>query len=178
PCRNIWVHDCKVFDAHGGFVVGSEMSRGVENILVENCTFIGTDIGIRFKSAMGRGGVVKNITLKNIYMANIIEEACIFTMGYVLSNLETDKTDQMESVDPEDIPEFKDITLENIICDGAKIGIKILGLKELPIHDISFKDVQIRAQESMSLTFAEQISFQHVTISTPNQTEEYNEQIF
>ena len=47
-----------------------------------------------------------------------------------------------------------------------------------PIHDISFKDVQIRAQESMSLTFAEQISFQHVTISTPNQTEEYNEQIF
>lgn len=178
PCRNIWVHDCKVFDAHGGFVVGSEMSRGVENILVENCTFIGTDIGIRFKSAMGRGGVVKNITLKNIYMANIIEEACIFTMGYVLSNLETDKTDQMESVDPEDIPEFKDITLENIICDGAKIGIKILGLKELPIHDISFKDVQIRAQESMSLTFAEQISFQHVTISTPNQTEEYNEQVF
>ena len=66
PTKNVWIHDCKVYDAHGGFVVGSEMSRGVENILVENCVFIGTDIGIRFKSALGRGGIVQNITIKNI----------------------------------------------------------------------------------------------------------------
>ena len=91
PCENVWIHDCKVFDAHGGFVVGSEMSRGVKNFWVEDCTFIGTDIGIRFKSAMGRGGVVENIHIKNIHMANILEEAFIFTMGYVLRNLETNK---------------------------------------------------------------------------------------
>ncbi|MDE6047315.1 MAG: glycoside hydrolase family 28 protein, partial [Anaeroplasmataceae bacterium] len=93
PCENVWIHDCKVFDAHGGFVVGSEMSRGVHNLLVENCTFIGTDIGVRFKSAMGRGGVVEDITIRNNHIANILEEAFIFTMGYVLKNLETDKTD-------------------------------------------------------------------------------------
>ena len=84
PTKNVWIHDCKVFDAHGGFVVGSEMSRGVSNVIVENCVFSGTDVGIRFKSALGRGGVVEDITIKNIFMSNIIKEAMIFTMGYVL----------------------------------------------------------------------------------------------
>lgn len=47
------------------------MSRGVKDILVENCTFIGTDVGVRMKSALGRGGVVENITIRNIDMVNI-----------------------------------------------------------------------------------------------------------
>ncbi|MGC4074277.1 MAG: glycosyl hydrolase family 28 protein [Nibricoccus sp.] len=47
---------------HGGFTIGSEMSGGVRNILVQNCTFIGTALGLRFKTARGRGGLVENIT--------------------------------------------------------------------------------------------------------------------
>ena len=178
PCKNVWIHDCKVFDAHGGFVVGSEMSRGVKNILVEDCTFIGTDIGIRFKSAIGRGGVVKNITIRNISMANIIEEAFIFTMGYVLSNLETDKTDKMESTLAEDIPEFKDIIMENINCHGAKIGIKINGLKELPIHDLTFKNVSINATKAIDLSLCENIRLENVVINTPEQNYVYKDEVF
>jgi DNA sulfur modification protein DndE len=41
--------NCVVYHAHGGFVVGSEMSGGVKNMFVSNCTFIGTDIGLRLK---------------------------------------------------------------------------------------------------------------------------------
>lgn len=168
PCKNVWIHDCKVFDAHGGFVVGSEMSRGVKNILVENCTFIGTDIGVRFKSAIGRGGVVEDITIKNIYMANIIEEAFIFTMGYVLHNLETDKTDKMNSRLKEDIPEFKNISMENIICKNAKMGIKIEGLDILPIHHLYFKNIEIEAENDMSIVNANNISMDNVVIKTIN----------
>ena len=57
--------------AHGGFVIGSEMSGGARNIYVSNCTFIGTDIGLRFKTTRGRGGVVENIFIKDIYMKDI-----------------------------------------------------------------------------------------------------------
>lgn len=177
PCENVWIHDCKVFDAHGGFVVGSEMSRGVCNLLVENCTFIGTDIGVRFKSAMGRGGVVENITIRNIHMANIIEEAFIFTMGYVLRNLETDKTDEMQSELKEDIPEFKNIYMENIVCEKSKIGIKIEGLEVLPIHDLFFKNIQLQADTALKLNYAENIFFDDVNIITPTENKHYTHEV-
>ena len=66
PCEDVYIHDCLVNEGHGGFVIGSEMSRGIKNVLVENCTFLGTDVGVRIKSALGRGGVVENINVKNI----------------------------------------------------------------------------------------------------------------
>ncbi|MDE6655809.1 MAG: glycoside hydrolase family 28 protein [Anaeroplasmataceae bacterium] len=177
PCQNVWIHDCKVFDAHGGFVVGSEMSRGVRNILVEDCTFIGTDIGVRFKSAIGRGGVVEDITIRNIHMANILEEAFIFTMGYVLRNLETDKTDEMESTLKEDIPEFKNIYMENICCTQSKVGIKINGLEVLPIHHLYFKDVELHAEKALDLSYAQEISFENVCIHTVDGTKIYSKEI-
>ncbi|MDE7213661.1 MAG: glycoside hydrolase family 28 protein [Anaeroplasmataceae bacterium] len=175
PCQNVWIHDCKVFDAHGGFVVGSEMSRGVRNILIEDCTFIGSDVGVRFKSAIGRGGVVEDITIRNIHMANILGEAFIFTMGYVLRNLETDKTDEMESTLREDIPEFKNIIMENICCDNARIGIKIEGLEALPIHHLYFKNIEIQAEEAFSLKHAKDIHMENVTIETPDGIQILNE---
>ena len=35
--------------AHGGFIIGSEFSGGMKNIIVRNNTFQGTDTGLRFK---------------------------------------------------------------------------------------------------------------------------------
>ncbi len=164
PCKNIWIHDCKVFDAHGGFVVGSEMSRGVSDILVENCTFIGTDIGVRFKSTIGRGGVVENITIRNIAMANILEEAFIFTMGYVLFNFDAKDEAEHEKIEEEDIPEFRNITCSNIVCNGAKTGIKILGLEQKPIHHIEFKNIEISCEKNLDLSYCKDILFDNVTI--------------
>lgn len=177
PCEDLWIHDCKVFDAHGGFVIGSEMSRGVKNVLVEDCTFIGTDIGVRFKSAIGRGGVVENIHIKNINMGNIIEEAFIFTMGYVLKLLENfNETEIGSSTDPADIPEFKDIYINNVKCDGSKIGIKINGLKELPIHDIHFNNVEIKAQKALNLSLCKDIYLNDVIIKAEDKEYKFNEE--
>ena len=72
PTENVVVDGCTVFNGHGGFVVGSEMSGGVRNIWVNDCQFLGTDAGLRFKSCRGRGGVVENIYIRNISMADIL----------------------------------------------------------------------------------------------------------
>ena len=58
PTENVVVDDCVVYHGHGGFVCGSEMSGGIKNVEVRNNLYIGTDVGLRFKSTRGRGGVV------------------------------------------------------------------------------------------------------------------------
>lgn len=178
PTKNVWIHGCKVFDAHGGFVVGSEMSRGVSNIIVEDCIFSGTDIGVRFKSAMGRGGVVEDITIKNIYMSNIIEEAMIFTMGYVLVNIEDTNEGKNEQFDKEDIPEFKNIHLENIICNNSNTAIKINGLELLPIHDITIKNSSFYANKSLDLKLCKNIILDNVEITTKEKRALYKNEVF
>ena len=76
--------DNTVLHGHGGFVVGSEMSGGVRNVYVADCTFIGTDVGLRFKSTRGRGGVVENIYVDNINMINIPGDALIADLYYAV----------------------------------------------------------------------------------------------
>lgn len=130
PCSNIYIHDCVVNEGHGGFVIGSEMSRDVKDILVENCTFTGTDVGVRIKSALGRGGVVQNITIRDINMINIKGEGIILTMSYVLNLLNRNETIAMDN--EEDVPYFKDINMDNITCIGCREFVKIDPLQDRP----------------------------------------------
>ena len=142
PCSNIYIHDCVVNEGHGGFVIGSEMSRCVKDILVENCTFIGTDVGVRMKSALGRGGVVENITIRNIDMVNIKGEAVILTMGYVLNLLNRNETIAMDN--EEDVPYFRNIDMDGIVCTDCKEFVKIEPLNGRPD---TIKDVVINKQK-------------------------------
>lgn len=147
PCENVYIHDCLVNEGHGGFVVGSEMSRGVKHVLVEDCTFLGTDVGVRLKSAMGRGGVVEDIELNRIRMVGIKQEAVILTMSYVLNLLNREQG--AEGFSEEDIPYFKNITMSNISCMGAEMAVRIEPMKGRPetISDITIKDSWFEAEK-------------------------------
>lgn len=165
PTEYVTIRDCIVYHGHGGFVVGSEMSRGLKNIRVENCTFMGTDIGIRFKSTLGRGGVVEDIVLDGIKMIDIPKQAVLFTMAY------SGALDESNII-PEDIPEFKNIVMRNITCQGCGQAIQVDGLKQLPIHDLYFEDVNIVARHGIRCQMAKDIHLNNVTITKENQVEE------
>lgn len=160
PCENVHIHHCYVGHSHGGFVIGSEMSRGVRNVLVEDCTFIDSDIGIRMKSTIGRGGVVENITIRNVNMVNMLQEAVIMTMNYVHHNINYHEP-VVESDNPEDIPEFRDILVEHCSCRGARVAVKIAGLPGRPstIHDVQFNSCSFAADMAQELTDCENIVF-------------------
>lgn len=151
PTVNVHIHHCTVFHAHGGIVIGSEMSRGVRNVLCEKCSFIGTDTGIRFKSAIGRGGVVENIVIKNINMNDILEQAVIMNMDYTLYKMAHERKDFVISSEPDDIPYFKDILLDRIRVGSAREAIKIVGINEDTIKDITIRDSWINATHDISL---------------------------
>ena len=157
----MYIHHCTVGNSHGGFVVGSEMSRGVRNVLVEDCTFINADVGLRFKSAMGRGGVVEDIYIRRINMADIKEDAIIMTMQYVLNTLGKDEVVKQSDLE-EDVPEFKNIFIEDCNCVGAKRGVNIEGMawKTPTIHDITIKDCNFQSEKESILTNCENIKIE------------------
>lgn len=164
PSENIYIHDCNVYQAHGGIVIGSEMSRGVRNVLVKNCNFIGTDIGIRFKSALGRGGIVENIDIENISMMNIFNEAIIMTMGYQLYTIEHEMEDKVKTVDPKDYPTFRNINMKNITCTNANTAISIDGLKKDSISNITIENAVIKAKNGYKIVSATDVVLKNVTI--------------
>lgn len=159
PCECVRFENCVVYHGHGGFVVGSEMSGNVKDIYVKDCTFIGTDTGLRFKSCIGRGGIVENIFIDGVNMTEIGKEAIIFTMGYDMD------TKEGQSVKPEEIPEFKNIEIKNILCVKAETAISVCGLSEKPIHDIYFENVDIISEKAVSIEKAENIIQKNVNIT-------------
>lgn len=177
PTEYVRISGCKVIRGHGGFVIGSEMSRGVRNVTVENCTFIGTDIGLRFKSAMGRGGVVENITVKNIQMLRIPAEAIIFTMGYQLYQLPGENTEKDRKTDPEDIPVFQNIEISGITACGAAIGLRVEGLGNHTIHDIAIKNSLLQADKTYEVSGAERIWLENVWFVGKGKQKIYYEKI-
>lgn len=165
PTQNLIVSDCVVYHGHGGFTIGSEMSGGVKNVKIENCNFIGTDVGLRFKSARGRGGVVENVWINGIYMKDIPAEAVSFNLLYGgaapmedKSAAEKNKSISSVPVD-ESTPVFRNIHFSNIICDGAKDGVLIQGLPEMPVTGIRFINISIRSEKGISLYNASSVSF-------------------
>lgn len=160
PTENLVVRNNVVYHGHGGFVVGSEMSGGIRNIHVAELTFIGTDVGIRFKSTRGRGGVVENIHITDITMVNIPTEPIRFNLFYA-GEAPTANQDG-EVVDPatylsrfpavsEETPSFRNITIRNVVCRGAGSAMWIQGLPEMPVQNVRLENVAITAARGARL---------------------------
>ncbi len=168
PCRNLVIADCTVYHGHGGFVVGSEMSGGVNNVFVTGCTFLGTDVGFRFKSTRGRGGIVENIWLEKTVMKDIIAAAISFNLFYE-GKAETDVTAPGSApaavpVD-ETTPVFRNIRISDILCNGAGEAILFRGLPEMPITGIELKNIDIRATKGATFSNCSEPLIENVVIN-------------
>ena len=170
PTENFLIQDCKVYHAHGGFVIGSEMSGGVRNMVVRNCSFQGTDVGLRFKTARGRGGVVENIWVDGITMTDIAGQAVLFDMYYMAKDPVPQPGEASAppviAAQPlgEGTPQFQHFYLKNIACKGAETGILVRGLPEMSIKDISLENVIIEAKKGLICQEAENIRLKNVTL--------------
>jgi len=170
PCEWMVVRNCTVYHGHGGFTIGSEMSGGVRNVVVQNCTFSGTDMGVRFKSARGRGGVVENIYIENIYMQNIPTDAIGFNLFYSNQEPLVDAADAAVSAAKapvsEETPQFRRIYLKNILCRGAGRAIFLQGLPEMPIEEIGLQNVVISSKAGFFAVDVQSLDVDHLSLDT------------
>jgi polygalacturonase len=174
PTENMIVRNNIVYHAHGGFVIGSEMSGGARNLFVYDCTFIGTDIGLRFKTTRGRGGVVEKIYIHNITMKDMVGSAILFDMYYAAQDpipLAGEKREppKVETLPvTEATPQFRDFHISNIVCNGAAIGIYVRGLPEMNVKDIFLENMTLQATEGLNCTEATGLHLKNITLVTEN----------
>lgn len=172
PTEDVLIRNCTVYHAHGGFVIGSEMSGGARNIYVNDCTFIGTDIGLRFKTTRGRGGIVENIFINNITMREIVGEAILFDMYYAAQDpisLSGEKREppKVEALPvSEATPQFRNFYINNVVANGAEKAIFVRGLPEMNVKNIVLENMVLQAKHGLDMTEGSDITLRNVRLIT------------
>lgn len=143
--RGVIVRHCLMLRGHGGMVIGSEMSGGVHDVLVEDCDMRGTDRGLRLKTRRGRGGSVTGITMRRCQMRDV---ATAFSAN-AHYHCDADGHDTwVQSRTPAPVgpltPQISDITIEDVSLHGlAHAAGCFLGLPEAPIRNIRVRRLTI-----------------------------------
>ena len=172
PTENVIVKNNIVYHGHGGFVIGSEMSGGVKNVHVSDCTFLGTDVGLRFKSTRGRGGVVENIYISDIDMVDIPTEAIRFNLFYNGNSpiLEQDQNAEDEVRDEtilpvtEETPAFRNIFMKNISAINSHKASFFMGLPEMKLENVHLENAIFETEEGITMIDVKGIDLKDVRI--------------
>ncbi|MBR5751736.1 MAG: glycoside hydrolase family 28 protein [Clostridia bacterium] len=143
PCENVVVRRVKAKRSHGGVTIGSEMSGGVKNILVEDCEFQNSLIGLWIKTAPERGGAVENIEYRNIRALKLREYALCITMGYYV--------DGNLPADAPFMPRIRHIGIDGLSCEKAGTGLYIHGMQSSPIEDVHIENADVCGSTNMDV---------------------------
>lgn len=173
PTENVIVKNNIVYHGHGGFVVGSEMSGDVRNVHVSDCTFMGTDVGLRFKSTRGRGGVVENIFISNIDMIDIPTEPIRFNLFYGGNAPVMDDggnsapTEERAEAVPvtEETPAFRNIFMKNIRANGFGNAAFFMGLPEMNLQNVHLENAVLRGAKGITIIDADGIQMKNVKVT-------------
>lgn len=144
PSKNIIVQNCKMIDGHGGVVIGSEISAGVNNVFVENCVMDSPNLdrAIRIKTNSKRGGVIEDVYVRNLEVGTVKECVLKLNMFYNVYGSQTGNF----------IPTIRNINLENVtVKNGGKYSVWAEGYKESPVENITLKNVKIQKVDSLYL---------------------------
>ncbi len=156
-CENIAVSDCTLLHGHG-LSIGSETASGVKNFTVERCTFNGTTSGIRIKTGRERGGLVEDITYRDLTMTNV--DWPISITCYYPKVPATDAAQPVTST----TPVFRKIKIINVTASSPRTAGQIVGLPESLISDVSLENVQITAPTGLTIRNARDVDFKNVKI--------------
>lgn len=142
PSKNIIVQNCKMIDGHGGVVIGSEISAGVNNVFVENCNMDSPNLdrAIRIKTNSKRGGVIEDVYVRNLEVGTVKECVLKLNMFYNVYGSQTGNF----------IPTIRNISLENVnVKNGGKYSVWAEGYKESPVENVTLKNVKIQKVDSI-----------------------------
>ncbi len=139
PSKNIVIRNCTVKNGHQLVAIGSELSGGIENVLIENCEVIdGAKLFhlLFIKTNERMGGYVKNIYVNHVKSGKIDQG---------ILGIETDVLYQWRNLVPtheKRLTPIQNVFLNDVSATDVKFVSRILGQKELPIKHIQLKKVR------------------------------------
>ncbi len=151
--ENIVIRNCK-FKGHNAVAIGSEMSGGVNNVFVENCSWAGSVVyGFYLKGNRDRGGQVSNIYARNLEFDTTVSTIIID------SNYKN-----QGSCCP---PLFKNVFVEDVSANYASdYGIYLKGFEAKKLDSIFIKNVNIKfAEKEFEFSNVNLLSMENVIIN-------------
>ncbi|GAA0662825.1 polygalacturonase [Sphingomonas insulae] len=148
PCRNVVVRNCRILNGHQLMAIGSELSAGIENVLVDDCQFVGDGKGaddhavpinnlLYVKTNERRGGFVKNIHMTSVSATTIA--------GGVLA-VETDVLYQWKTLLPTYVRRLTPIEglhVRDVTVGKAKFECLIRAERDMPVRHVSMNRVAV-----------------------------------
>ncbi|XP_008810119.2 probable polygalacturonase [Phoenix dactylifera] len=122
--------------------LGSEMSGGIQDIRAEDITAINTESGVRIKTAIGRGGYVKDIFVRRMTLN---------TMKYVFWMTGNYGQHPDDNYDPNAIPLVQNINYSDVVAENVTIAGKLEGIPKAPFTGICLSNVTVDVVKSKKL---------------------------
>ena len=119
------------------------------------------DIGLRFKSTRGRGGVVENIYIKGIRMVDITGDAIVADMYYAIKEKPGSSIPAVSVT----TPSFRNIYMSDISCNGAGKALALRGLPEMPLKNFVIDGMNITSsKKGISANYVEGLVLNNVNV--------------
>lgn len=130
PNENIIIRKCRMMDGHGGVTLGSEITAGVRNVFVEQCTMDSPklDIALRFKNNAMRGGTLENIHVRRIAVGQVAHAVIAIDYNYG------------EGANGSFTPVFRNLVVEKLWSGKSERVLDLQGYAEAPIEGVTLRD--------------------------------------
>lgn len=141
PADSIVVRRCTMRNGHGGVTMGSEISGGVGNIFVSACKMDSPNLdrAFRFKSNAMRGGVMENISVRDVAIGHV---------GKAVLSIEFDYE---EGANGPEIPVLRNVRIANVTCESSGCVAIIKAFPGAVIEGVSLEECTFRGIEAADI---------------------------
>ena len=152
PTKNVRITHCDFKRGHG-ISIGSEMSGGVSDVLVQDCSAGALLHGMQIKGTKERGGYVKNVTVTDCDLMKIT----------IFSAVNYNNDGEAAPV----LPTFENFQFRNINLSKANVKEPVININGFndPAHklrNVSFSSIMLPANSKVQISDAEQVKFEQV----------------
>lgn len=143
PTENVEVRNCRFKTVSSLIGVGSELSGGVRNVRVHDCTVENACNLFYVKTNHRRGGFVENVRMENVTCG----------MAAQVFAVDTDVLYQWRKLPDYEtrVTPISGLHMKNVTCGCARTGVNINGDPRSPVRDVTLENVRIsRVQDFLS----------------------------